>query len=143
MQNKSKRKETFVQRITRVSGSFIPGLYCKTKIIPTFISTKRKIYNYPGLSHFKKELQFIILKHLNAKGGYLKSGRFTISSNMEKHLKKNYSISKRWKKSQVILEDLGIISKIYKSSNAIRVTDFNLKFCNRRTMKVQVEVGFF
>ena len=138
----SEIKEPFVRRKTRVSGSYSPGFYCKIKITPTILPLKRKKYNTPGLAHFKNDLQCIILKNLNSRGACLRSGRFTISKNIEKFLKNKYAISKRWQNSQVVLEDLGMTIKIYKSNYASTVTNFNLKFGNRRFQKVQVEVSF-
>ena len=107
----------------------------------TYFATKRKLNNTPGLIHFKNEIQCIILKNLKANGGCVRSGRFIISKNIENLLKKKYNITKKWQNKQVVLEELGITVKIYKNNSAVHVSDFSLRFGNRKIQKVDVEVS--
>ena len=147
MQSSSEIKESLGLRKTRVSGCYAPGFYCKIKIIPEILPLNkknlRKINYTPGLAHFKNDLQCFILKNLKAKGGCLRSGVFIISKEVANFLKKKYNITKRWQNNKAILDELGIIVKIFKPNFAVHVSDFNLKLGNRRTQKVQVEVSFY
>ena len=79
----------------------------------------------------------MIIKNLKAKGSCLRSGIFVIPKEIESFLKKKYCITKQWKNSQVILDDLGLIVTIYRpefSKNSIRVSNFQSKFGNRSTL---------
>ena len=133
--------------VTRYSGRYTPGFYLKTKIIPTVMPSKRKnskkITNIPGLTHFKNELQCLILKNLKAKGCSLRSGIFVISLEMEYFFFKKYFISKRWQTSQNILKELEITAKVYRSESpeaAIEVSEFEFKLGNSRRVKYHVKV---
>ena len=141
--------DTLVRKVTRNSGRYTPGFYTKIKISPAISPPKRKVTkkvkNILGLSHFKKELQCLIIKNLRAKGSSLRSGIFVISDEIEDFLKKNYSITKRWKNSQLILKDLEIAIRVYlseSSNNAVQVTDFQTRLGNARKQKCFIKVYY-
>ena len=144
------RSESFVSKRTRNSGKYTPGLYLKTKIIPSLLPTKKKYLkkkaHIPGMKQFKINLQSLILKNLKAKGGCLRSGLFIVTEEIEDFLRKNYSISKRWQINQFLLEDLGIAVKICRPSSpnsSISVTDFQSRMGNTKTLKYAVKVCIF
>jgi hypothetical protein len=145
-------EEAFVtkRRVSRYSGRYTPGFYSAIKISPAVLPPKRKYFkkikNNPDLSHFKTELESLILKNLKSKGNCLRSGIFIISVEIERFLKNNYLISKRWQNSQAILDDLEITSVIYRPDSPdspIEVSDFQMKLGNSRKVKYHTKVGIF
>ena len=116
------RIQSFVAKRTRNSGLYTPGF----------------------MRQFEINHQVLIIKKFKAKGGCLRTGLFVVSEEIEEFLKKEYSISKKWNKSHVLLEDLGINVKVFQPespNSSIRVTEFECKMGNAKTPKYHVKVS--